>query len=274
MIYLDWVMSVIVLCVYPIAALPVAALSTKLRRVAKQTQQELGGMTSLLTEKLSGARLIKSFRLEGYAADRLNKSFEHVYKLRMKAVKNRAAHRPAAGSARRHRHRRRHRARLLAHRQRHLDRRRLHGLHHRAADGLAAHSRARQPVGPHQRGPRRRRELLRSHRREAADRRPAGRQAAGASPTAAIRFENVGFAYDRGGVQAITGFTLDVPGGQTVALVGRSGAGKSTVLNLVPRLFDVDQGRITHRRAGHPRRDAGFAARRHLHRLAGRHAVR
>ncbi len=90
MIYLDWVMSLIVLCVYPIAALPVAALSQTLRRVAKQTQEELGGMTSLLTEKLSGARLIKSFRLENYAADRLNKSFEHVYKLRMKAVKNRA----------------------------------------------------------------------------------------------------------------------------------------------------------------------------------------
>ena len=34
-------------------------------------------------------------------------------------------------------------------------------------------------------------------------------------------------------------FTLEVPGGKTVALVGRSGAGKSTVLNLVPRLFDV-----------------------------------
>ncbi|MFA6140950.1 MAG: ABC transporter transmembrane domain-containing protein, partial [Hyphomicrobium sp.] len=61
MIYLDWVMSVIVLCVYPIAALPVAMLSKKLRRVAKQTQNELGGMTSLLTEKLSAARLIKSF---------------------------------------------------------------------------------------------------------------------------------------------------------------------------------------------------------------------
>ena len=88
------------------------------------------------------------------------------------------AHRSAARSARRHRHRRRHRARLLAHRQRHLDRRRLHGLHHRAADGVAADPRARQPVGPHQRRPRRGRELLRARRREAADRRPAGRQAA------------------------------------------------------------------------------------------------
>ncbi|MEO8421936.1 MAG: ATP-binding cassette domain-containing protein, partial [Hyphomicrobium sp.] len=62
---------------------------------------------------------------------------------------------------------------------------------------------------------------------------------------AAIRFEAVGFAYDRHGIQAISNFTLDVPGGRTVALVGRSGAGKSTVLNLVPRLFDVDQGRIS-----------------------------
>jgi ATP-binding cassette subfamily B protein len=36
-----------------------------------------------------------------------------------------------------------------------------------------------------------------------------------------------------------------VPGGKTVALVGRSGAGKSTIINLVPRLFDVQAGRIT-----------------------------
>ncbi|MEI9902130.1 MAG: ABC transporter transmembrane domain-containing protein [Hyphomicrobium sp.] len=90
MIYLDPVMSLIVLGIYPVAALPVAKLSQKLRRVAKQTQDELGGMTALLTEKLSGARLIKSFRLEDYAGERLNKSFEHVYHLRMKAVRNRA----------------------------------------------------------------------------------------------------------------------------------------------------------------------------------------
>ena len=90
MFYLDWVMSLIVLGVYPIAAIPVAALSKRLRRVAKRTQDELGDMTSLLTEKLSSARLIKSFRLEKYAGERLNQSFEQVYDLRMKAVRNRA----------------------------------------------------------------------------------------------------------------------------------------------------------------------------------------
>src|SRR5205814_7457449 len=43
---------------------------------------------------------------------------------------------------------------------------------------------------------------------------------------------------------AVKGVSLTVPGGKTVALVGRSGAGKSTVINLVARLFDVDAGRI------------------------------
>ena len=38
-------------------------------------------MTSLLTEKLSSARLIKTFRLEQYAADRVNQSFEQVFRL-------------------------------------------------------------------------------------------------------------------------------------------------------------------------------------------------
>ena len=64
MLYLDWALSLIVLGVYPIAALPVAVLSNRLRKVASpRTQNEIGGMTSLLAEKLSSARLIKTFRL-------------------------------------------------------------------------------------------------------------------------------------------------------------------------------------------------------------------
>ena len=244
MIYLDWVMSVIVLCVYPIAALPVAALSTKLRKVAKQTQHELGGMTSLLTEKLSGARLIKSFRLEGYAADRLNESFEHVYKLRMKAVKNRARIDPLLEA--------------------------LGGIavagvialaYWRIASGIStvgdfmgfitALLMASQPIRALGSLSGRINEGLAAAESfyELVDEKPLIVDRPGAKSLAltkaAIRFDNVGFAYDGTGVQAISGFSLEVPGGQTVALVGRSGAGKSTVLNLVPRLFDVDKGRIT-----------------------------
>ena len=62
----------------------------------------------------------------------------------------------------------------------------------------------------------------------------------------AIAFEGVTFSYATSkGTQAVRDLTLSVPGGKTVALVGRSGAGKSTIINLVPRLFDVQSGRIT-----------------------------
>ena len=52
-------------------------------------------MTSRLTEKLAGARLIKAFRLEDYAIERLNRNFEQIYQLRMKAVRARGRTGPA-----------------------------------------------------------------------------------------------------------------------------------------------------------------------------------
>jgi subfamily B ATP-binding cassette protein MsbA len=61
---------------------------------------------------------------------------------------------------------------------------------------------------------------------------------------ATIRVEDVRFAYD-GGVPALDGVTLEARRGQTVALVGPSGGGKSTILNLIPRFYDVDAGRVS-----------------------------
>ncbi|RTQ53373.1 ATP-binding cassette domain-containing protein [Hymenobacter gummosus] len=70
----------------------------------------------------------------------------------------------------------------------------------------------------------------------------------------AIEFENVGFSY--GGDDArpvLDGINLTVPKGKTVALVGPSGGGKSTLADLVPRFYDVTEGRI--RIDGHDLRD-------------------
>ena len=58
-----------------------------------------------------------------------------------------------------------------------------------------------------------------------------------------IRFENVGFFY-RPDHWVLAGFELHIPVGSTVALVGVSGAGKSTVAQLVPRFFDVQEGAV------------------------------
>ncbi|WP_105384142.1 ABC transporter ATP-binding protein [Neorhizobium alkalisoli] len=59
-----------------------------------------------------------------------------------------------------------------------------------------------------------------------------------------IHYENVRFHYGKGkGV--IDGLTLDIPAGQKVGLVGRSGAGKTTLMNLLLRFYDLEGGRIT-----------------------------
>ena len=63
------------------------------------------------------------------------------------------------------------------------------------------------------------------------------------SGDAAVRFENVNFSYEPGH-PVIRDFTLTVPNGKKVALVGSTGSGKTTVVNLLMRFYDVDSGRI------------------------------
>ncbi|HDR1022040.1 TPA: lipid A ABC transporter ATP-binding protein/permease MsbA [Pasteurella multocida] len=60
-----------------------------------------------------------------------------------------------------------------------------------------------------------------------------------------LSFKNVTFTYAGKQEPALNNISFDVPKGKTVALVGRSGSGKSTIANLVTRFYDVDQGEIT-----------------------------
>jgi len=244
MIYLDWVMSVIVLCIYPLAALPIASISTRLRKVSRQTQSGLGDLTTLLTEYLSAARLIKTYRLERYATDRVGDSFENVYKLRHKALRNRARLDPTLEA--------------------------LGGIavagvialafwrisHGNASVGdfmgfVSALLMAAQPIRGLGSLTARVQEGLAAGERvyEIFDQHPRIVDRPGAAPLTLaegrITFENVSFAYDaQGQGHAVKNLSLDAPGGATVALVGRSGAGKSTLINLIPRLFDVSAGRL------------------------------
>jgi len=244
MFYLDWAMTLIVLGAGPLAVIPLRSLSMRLRSLARLTQAEMGSMTSRLTESFSGARLIKAFRLEPYAVERLDENFERVFGLRLKAVRARARvlslleilagvaiacaiafayWRIAAGIntvggfvA--------YVACLLMAAQ---CLRSFGNIANATSEGMAAAERVY--------------ELL--------DERPAIVDRPGARPlaiqTGGIVFDDVGFAYDAAThTPAVRNFSLAVPGGRTVALVGRSGAGKSTIINLVARLFDVQTGRI------------------------------
>jgi subfamily B ATP-binding cassette protein MsbA len=75
-----------------------------------------------------------------------------------------------------------------------------------------------------------------------------------------ISFDNIRFRYPAGEVAVIDGLSLDVKAGEVVALVGPSGAGKTTLANLVPRFYDVIEGAI--RIDGHDLRNVKLASLR------------
>jgi subfamily B ATP-binding cassette protein MsbA len=77
-----------------------------------------------------------------------------------------------------------------------------------------------------------------------------------------VRFENVGFSYstEEGEHQILHNVDLEVRAGEVLALVGPSGAGKTTLVNLIPRFFDVTSGRILI--DGHDLRDLTLASLR------------
>lgn len=242
MFYLDWAMALVVLGVYPIAALPIMRIGQRLRRVSKRTQNELGDMTSGLTESLSGARLIKTYRLEDYASKRITARFEQIFRLRLKAIRSKASLDPmleALGGAA------------------------VAGVvalaAHRISSGIntvgdftgfvSALLMAAQPIRGLGNLNAKVQEGLAAAQRmfELLDERPTIVDKPGAKPftsqKARLEFRDVTFGYDAN-IPAVREFSLEIAPGKTVALVGRSGAGKSTIINLVPRLFDPQDGQI------------------------------
>ncbi len=80
------------------------------------------------------------------------------------------------------------------------------------------------------------------------------------NPRGAIRFDHVDFGYDTGR-PVLHDITLDIPAGSSVAFVGKTGSGKTTMVNLLTRCYDVDGGRIE--LDGHDLRDYRLQDLRH-----------
>ena len=244
MIYRDPVLSLIVLCVFPIAVVPIIMISRRLRRVAKMTQHQVGEMMAALTENLGGARLIKTFRLEDYATNKMSQNFEQIFKLRMKAISARARLGPMLEAC----------AGIAIAAVIWLASSRISSGISSTGDFMAflaallLAASALRSVGNFSSGLQ---DGIAALERlyTLFDDKPTVVDRPSAKPLAVtaggITFADVAFAYEtRTDLPAVHDFTLKVPGGKTAALVGRSGAGKSTIINLVPRLFDVASGAI------------------------------
>jgi ATP-binding cassette subfamily B protein len=76
-----------------------------------------------------------------------------------------------------------------------------------------------------------------------------------------IRFERVHYRYATGREEALSGVDLTIHGGETVALVGETGAGKSTIVKLIARFYDTTEGRIVV--DGYPLKDLALSPYRH-----------
>jgi len=244
MIYLDWALAAVVLGIYPIAAIPIVRIGKRLRQHSTSVQEHAGDVTGMLDESFAGIRLIKTYGLESYQTARAHDRFEELYNRFMKIVRTRGRIDPfleAIGGIAI--------AGVLAFAGWRVisgtgsigdltgfitalliaapSVRALGTMNASLQEGLAAVQRVFS--------------LL--------DSAPSVSNAPDARPltvtAGAVRFRDVEFGYGRdSAVSAVRDLTLDIPAGQTVALVGPSGAGKTTVLNLIPRLFDVRAGSI------------------------------
>ena len=239
----DWRMPIFVALLFPLVFLPVKKISKRIRSIGHRTQRSADTLLQRLKEVLSNMRVVKAFAREDYESRRFHDQSQDLYRLGMKVVRSQVMSSPimeiVSGV-------------LLAVLI-------FYGAHevqaHRMTGGaflglLLIIYQLYDPI----------RSLTKIYAEMQSssvaleriftlmDTQPALVAPAHPAPMPdrpdILGFEGVRFAYDEAH-QVLRGIDLKVGRGETVALVGSSGGGKTTLANLVPRFFDPTEGRVT-----------------------------
>ena len=260
MVWLDWLMSLVVLAVYPVALQPIIRIGARQRKASGHLQEHMEDVTSLLAETLQGARMVKAYQLEESETRRTRLAFDGLYARLVSLLTGRAKVDPileivggvAVGG-------------VIALAGWRVSAgylavgdviafittlillvqpvRAIGTLNAVTNEAIAAASRVLV--------------LLDRPNRiiDAKDAVDVGRMSGG------ISFADVGFDYavdaaasdaaagdaqpGMAAAPALVDVSFDIAAGQMVALCGPSGSGKSTVINLLPRFFDSTAGTIS-----------------------------
>jgi len=242
MFWFSWLLSLLVLAVYPLAMRPIILIGNRQRKASASLQEHMGKVTSLLAESLQGIRMIKAYQLEDKEKNRSARAFDALYDQLVGLLAGRARVDPILEV--------------------------LGGIAIAGVIGVASWQVASGQMKPSdvigfitalvmlvppvraigtlnavsQEGAAALQRIfaLLDRQNEIADK-PDARPF---SPERAdITFSDVSFHYGDKAILSHINFT--VKAGQTVALVGPSGGGKSTILNLIPRFFDVEGGSVS-----------------------------
>jgi subfamily B ATP-binding cassette protein MsbA len=255
-LWFDWRLALVACLAFPAAALPLRLLSRRMRQESRRRQHAIGAMNAMLHENVQGARIVKVFGKEDYEAVRLRRQAEFIFRTFMRTTRVRAfpitellagagvaavlyfgGHSVLAGT------------RSLGTFTAFVGSvvlmyepfKKLVRTNYTILQGLAGADRI---FG------------LLDVRSEITDR-PGAVVLTGVRQ--GVRFEGVAFEYELGR-PVLRDIDLEIEAGSVVALVGESGGGKSTLSDLIPRLYDVTAGRILI--DGHDVRDVTLASLR------------
>jgi len=266
MFYVDWFLALLTLTVAPIVLTVIARMSRKLRQASRDAQKGLGEISALLQETLTGIRIVKAFCMERFEAERFRRATERLFRHTRRAHRLDSLGSPlmefigALGGA----------AVLvygalqiadgsltvgdfavflIAAFSTYAPLRRLSSANTRIQMAAAAADRLFEVLD----------EPVETGYMDEVDLIPVSRSSAAKEETdrdkvvpmpaivGGITLEEVHFGYrdETGQERAVLhGVSFEIPVGCAVALVGSSGAGKSTVANLIPRFYEATEGAV------------------------------
>ena len=241
--YVDAMLATIFFIVIPPAAIGLKFLGKRLRKAIRMSLEEIGTLSALVSETLKGIRIIKAYGKEQMHLTKASEVIDQVVSFSMKGVRARSASAPimeiVTGVA-------------IACIIYYAGNKSLDGLMtvgsfmaFTTAAGLlydplkaVANLQAMLQEG-----------IAASQRLfPILDNKPKIQDKENLKKletvSGSINFENVCFSYSKNDKNVLKNISIKIKSGQTVALVGPSGAGKSSLLNLVPRFYDVSSGKV------------------------------